>query len=314
MIICNDGSTDGSEKIISNFNDPRIKIINKSNAGTVSALNVCLANSTGENILWLSSDDIYAPEKLAQHYNFIKSINTKNISILGHGTLTGDSYLASDQIVPDKKYLINQFIFGNYINGLSICVPKEFYLNYGLFDSRYIFAHDVERWIQLFRFNTPFFLDTAPLSFSRIGSSNSLLPDYMGIIDVLKILYVNFKKFGFLFFQREKNNSLLETINILLFFYNKESLVSRLNAWSLFRPLIRNTLQNEGALIIATNELLKISSNSSDILHEQILLLLSDKSEDEVDNFPQYIFSICNDININNELRKIYLNYLKTGF
>ena len=125
---------------------------------------------------------------------------------------------------------------------------------------------------------------------------------------------MNFKKFGFLFFQREKNNSLLETINILLFFYNKESLVSRLNAWSLFRPLIRNTLQNEGALIIATNELLKISSNSSDILHEQILLLLSDKSEDEVDNFPQYIFSICNDININNELRKIYLNYLKTGF
>ena len=64
-IVCvNDGSTDGSEKILQEFAraDFRIQIINKPNGGLSSARNAGILNSAGEMILFLDSDDNLEPD------------------------------------------------------------------------------------------------------------------------------------------------------------------------------------------------------------------------------------------------------------
>lgn len=59
IIIVNDGSTDGSEKLIEEFRtqDDRIKIVKKKNGGLSSARNAGLEIATGEYILFIDGDD-----------------------------------------------------------------------------------------------------------------------------------------------------------------------------------------------------------------------------------------------------------------
>jgi glycosyltransferase involved in cell wall biosynthesis len=66
LIICDDGSTDGSRKVLESFQslDPRITVIFQSNQGQSGALNAAFQNSRGEMICLMDADDIFRPEKL----------------------------------------------------------------------------------------------------------------------------------------------------------------------------------------------------------------------------------------------------------
>lgn len=64
-IICiNDGSTDGSKKILEEYTkkDKRIKLINNINSGPAISRNLGLDNSNGEYIMFCDSDDSYKPQ------------------------------------------------------------------------------------------------------------------------------------------------------------------------------------------------------------------------------------------------------------
>ena len=61
VIIVNDGSTDGSIRIVNQFieEDPnRIRLINQQNKGLGGARNTGLENALGEYIVYLDSDDL----------------------------------------------------------------------------------------------------------------------------------------------------------------------------------------------------------------------------------------------------------------
>ena len=63
IVIVNDGSTDDyTNKLLSNYNKPKTKVIHTKNKGLVSARNTALANSTGEYILPLDADDRISPQ------------------------------------------------------------------------------------------------------------------------------------------------------------------------------------------------------------------------------------------------------------
>jgi glycosyltransferase involved in cell wall biosynthesis len=66
LIICDDGSTDGSVGIIEEYlqRDPRVQLIRKGNAGQASGFNAAFAASRGEIIALLDSDDRFLPHKV----------------------------------------------------------------------------------------------------------------------------------------------------------------------------------------------------------------------------------------------------------
>lgn len=66
VVIVNDGSTDnGVEVIKKHFSDPRIRIINQSNAGVSAARNKGVKESKGKWISFLDGDDEWHPEYLS---------------------------------------------------------------------------------------------------------------------------------------------------------------------------------------------------------------------------------------------------------
>ncbi len=71
LIVLNDGSTDNTQAIVQSYDDERIRLINKSNSGVASTLNLGLSQATGEFIWRHDADDISLPNKLERQINFM---------------------------------------------------------------------------------------------------------------------------------------------------------------------------------------------------------------------------------------------------
>ena len=69
IIVINDGSIDGTEKLIKSFRDDRIKYFHQDNKGLAVTRNRALSLSTGEYIAFLDHDDIWLPTKLEKQIN-----------------------------------------------------------------------------------------------------------------------------------------------------------------------------------------------------------------------------------------------------
>ena len=91
LIVVNDGSTDNTSSIISEFDDSRIKVINQQNRGPGASRNNALDIARGDYVMFLDSDDWYCPDALKTAYDEITSKST-DISIFQIMKYDGDEY------------------------------------------------------------------------------------------------------------------------------------------------------------------------------------------------------------------------------
>lgn len=68
IVIVDDGSTDNSVKEVKKFNDPRVLLIQQSNAGVSAARNRGIEEARGELIAFLDADDEWKPRYLETQY------------------------------------------------------------------------------------------------------------------------------------------------------------------------------------------------------------------------------------------------------
>ena len=75
IIVVDDGSTDGSEKICDEYakKDNRIKLIHQDNKGLSAARNTGLDNMIGEYVAFLDSDDAFMPEAIEKSLSAVIS-------------------------------------------------------------------------------------------------------------------------------------------------------------------------------------------------------------------------------------------------
>jgi glycosyltransferase involved in cell wall biosynthesis len=75
VLVVDDGSTDNTPEIVKAFCDrnSRVKLLQKPRGGLSSARNYGIRHAQGEYIALLDGDDIYAPEKLANHFAWLTS-------------------------------------------------------------------------------------------------------------------------------------------------------------------------------------------------------------------------------------------------
>ena len=71
LIIVDDGSTDGTSKIVERYVDRRIKVISQINSGEATARNTALEAVQGEYLAFLDADDMWLPEHLEQTVSYL---------------------------------------------------------------------------------------------------------------------------------------------------------------------------------------------------------------------------------------------------
>jgi len=77
LVIVDDGSTDSSAKIIKEINDPRIRLIQQENKGAAASRNRGFAESQGEFITFLDTDDLWLPQKIETELNTLSKYNQR---------------------------------------------------------------------------------------------------------------------------------------------------------------------------------------------------------------------------------------------
>jgi glycosyltransferase involved in cell wall biosynthesis len=98
LVIVNDGSTDNTVELITQFDDERIVLIRQERQGVAAALNHGLKHARADYIARFDADDICLPDRLEKQYHFMMS--NRDYIIVGS---------AADYIDDSGNYIFTHF-------------------------------------------------------------------------------------------------------------------------------------------------------------------------------------------------------------
>jgi len=148
IIIVNDGSDDGCEKIVedlilNNQTNRTIELINKSNGGVSSARNMGIKKATGEYIAFLDSDDMWHPQKLEIMSAVIEKYK---VVFFGHGYTLKNNFNTTFLVDEPKQVSFLKLLLKNFAVTPSIVVKRDLC---ELFDEKMTHAEDHELWLRI---------------------------------------------------------------------------------------------------------------------------------------------------------------------
>ena len=86
LIVMDDASTDGSQQILHQFRDSRIRVISEcERKGLAARLNQCVACAHGKYVARMDADDIAYPERFKRQVEFLDG--HPDVDLLGHGAV-----------------------------------------------------------------------------------------------------------------------------------------------------------------------------------------------------------------------------------
>lgn len=154
-LLINDGSTDDTPEVLARYalQDSRFKVITKPNGGVATALNTGLRAATGTWICWLSSDDLFEPDKLALHHEYIKRYPDILFFHSGYShldQLTGRVTPQNLETNLDRDQQVLNFFRSCWVHGNSFAAHSSVFERLGGFsEGRYHHAQDFEMWLRI---------------------------------------------------------------------------------------------------------------------------------------------------------------------
>lgn len=191
-VVVDDGSTDGTASVAEAYaaRDPRIRFFRKPNGGTASALNEGLRHARAQWICWLSSDDLFEPEKLAIHRDAIERQPEAKFFHSAYSLMhdeTGSKETPQTDVVEDFELQVMRFFTSCWVHGNSFAVHRSVFETVGRFNEReYQNAQDFDMWLRI-SLKYPLHYISTPTCVSRIhpGQETSRFPE-AGLFDCVK--------------------------------------------------------------------------------------------------------------------------------
>jgi glycosyltransferase involved in cell wall biosynthesis len=153
IIVVNDGSTEHLEKL-EPYRNKVHRFIDKPNGGTASALNTGIRNATGDYFSWLSSDDMYEPQKIENQLMFMKNHNAK-ASYTNYVYIDTNNTILSGTVglnYPNRVQFLEQMKKGCFINGCTVMLKMKVFSKVGLFDESLPYTQDYDMWLRVLKY------------------------------------------------------------------------------------------------------------------------------------------------------------------
>ncbi|MFH1387061.1 MAG: glycosyltransferase [bacterium] len=154
LVVIDDGSTDGTRKMVEDFNSQKIKYVYQRNSGIPTARNLGVKHSTGDYIIWVDSDhEIYSEtlEKLVSEVEKDPSLDV----------VYSDHYLVNDdgEIYRRFSYFnepTETDLISAAVEWLPVCpcgtlFKRSLYDVVGLYDAKFYKAEDHEFLIRILK-------------------------------------------------------------------------------------------------------------------------------------------------------------------
>lgn len=152
IIVSDDCSTDDTIKVLESYGD-KIKLVkNTENRGIGANRNVCIDNSTGDYISFLSSDDYYQPNYLEE---ISKSLKEDSFICTAYNVVDEDGIKVGEFQVPEvyEQEVLRVFAWSAakrdtmFCNYSTIIASRDMWLKYK-FDESYIRCEDLEHLLR----------------------------------------------------------------------------------------------------------------------------------------------------------------------
>lgn len=148
LIAINDGSTDGSEKVLREFSkkEPRLKIISRENKGLIATLNEGIKEAKGKWIARIDADDICLPDRFKHQLEWLEKTGADICGgiIERIGTNAGNSWVFPGSSEGIYVWLLFRSAFAHP----TVIIKRELALQFP-YSSDYIHAEDYELWTRL---------------------------------------------------------------------------------------------------------------------------------------------------------------------
>lgn len=146
LIVVNDASTDGSDRIVDSYRDPRIiRITNERNLGASESRNRGIRIAKGTYITPMDADDVSDRRRLESQISFLKG-NPDIALVATWGTVIAQNGDLIKQVkIPQNPFLLRwRLLLNNQLIHSSVMVPSRILRNLGGYNKSFESAEDYE--------------------------------------------------------------------------------------------------------------------------------------------------------------------------
>ncbi|MCS7272645.1 MAG: glycosyltransferase [Fimbriimonadales bacterium] len=191
IVVVDDGSTDGSVELLRSYGD-RIRLFTQQNRGTYPTLNRCVAESRGEYLAILNSDDLWAPTKLEKQVAFLDAhpqvglVHTGGHFIDAEGRILSNNPLGFPWPRTPTGNIIELLVRYNRIVPSSAVLRRECFERVGGFREDLYGLGDWEMWLRVALEYDIGYIDE-PLTLYRVHGANAFLQHRRLLEDEVKV-------------------------------------------------------------------------------------------------------------------------------
>ena len=157
VVIVDDGSTDGgADRILRRFSDPRLRIVRRPHRGLTIARRTSIAESIGEFVAFVDSDDLWAAEKLERQMRaarlrtdtalFCTDCTFIDATGKSIGRLSDEYRLADLDLTDPYTELLRR---GCFVWQSTVMVKRSALLEVDAFNPAFPYVADYDTWLRI---------------------------------------------------------------------------------------------------------------------------------------------------------------------
>lgn len=161
VLVVNDGSTDGGERVVEDYPDHRVRLINQANAGPGAARNRAVTEARADWLAFLDADDEWLPGYLAESLAFAAG-HGEQVSAVTSGYIECPANVSTEGFwrareIPEGPFQVTPIMSPltvihslAYMSPWSTMIRADVFRRYGgFFEEHCRYAEDAFLWLQV---------------------------------------------------------------------------------------------------------------------------------------------------------------------